>query len=245
MLIESPRITDADRVIWNELFESDQIWTVKQSKIDQSLEALREFSKWNCYLGTSWGKDSVVCLHLCLTNGIKVPVVNLRIHPTRNPYCDAVRDVFLSRFDCDYYEVDVDYSQALSEWFSITWGKETYAYWDAAWRSVESQFGDRHISGVRAIESGKRELRMRSFGLNSPNTCAPLGWWTSEDVFSYLAKHDLPTHPNYAMNGGGRYPRNRIRVAEIGDYVASGAGRRQWETEYYGDIMRRILAGKF
>ena len=70
--------------------------------------------------------------------------------------------------------------------------------------------------------------------------CAPISAWRESDVFSYLAKNKLPVHPAYAMLGGGRWPRHRLRVAEIGDTHGTGGGRREWEQEYYGDVLRRL-----
>jgi phosphoadenosine phosphosulfate reductase len=96
--------------------------------------------------------------------------------------------------------------------------------------------------GIRADESSGRRIRTLRWGLNSPNGSAPIAKWSTQDVFSYLAVNDLPVHPAYAMLGGGRWPRERLRVAEIGDSHGTGGGRREWEMEYYGDVLRRIEA---
>jgi phosphoadenosine phosphosulfate reductase len=42
------------------------------------------------------------------------------------------------------------------------------------------------------------------------------------------------------MLGGGRWDRNYIRVAEIGDIHGNGIGRTEWESEYYNDEIRRL-----
>jgi phosphoadenosine phosphosulfate reductase len=83
---------------------------------------------------------------------------------------------------------------------------------------------------------------MLRWGLNSPKGCSPIGRWNTADVFGYLAIHDLPIHPAYAMLGGGRWPRERLRVAEIGDTHGAGGGRAEWEKEYYQDVINRLLA---
>lgn len=85
-------------------------------------------------------------------------------------------------------------------------------------------------------------MRCARWGISTERTCAPLAWWTAADVFAYLATHDLPVHPAYAMLGGGRWRRERLRVAEIGDTHGKGGGRLEWETEYYGDALRRLQA---
>ena len=65
---------------------------------------------------------------------------------------------------------------------------------------------------------------------------------TAADVMAYLARFNLPVHPAYGMLGSGRYDRERIRVATLGGERGGGAGRREWESEYYGDVLNRIAA---
>ena len=47
-------------------------------------------------------------------------------------------------------------------------------------------------------------------------------------------------YPVYAMTGGGRYDRYRLRVSAIGNPEGRGVGRLKWEKEYYGDVLNRI-----
>lgn len=238
MLIPSPRHTPTDLALWAAHQTADL--AAGYPNPAAALAALSEFATGGrCYASCSWGKDSVVICHLIHRSGLPIPVVNLRVSPTRNPYCDTVRDRFLSRFPLDYHEIPVDYS-GCGEWFTEWWNTASYHRWDAGWREAVRWFGRRHISGVRAAESGGRKIRMRCWGQNSPLSSAPIGWWTTPQVFAYLAAHDLPAHPNYAMLGGGRWPRERLRVAELGDTMGQQYGRGEWEREYYGDLLRRL-----
>lgn len=243
MLLPSTRHTKADLELWKEYEEADLVIGEPVSRVVRSLHAIEAFlSSGGAWLATSWGKDSVVCCHLLWRleqwRG-RVPVVNLRVKPSRNPYCDDVRDAFLSRFPQDYSEHEVDYSSLDRNMPDMLWDKATDKLWYGAISQVNARYGKRHITGVAARESWGRMVRCRSWGESSPNGCAPLAWWSTSDVFSYLAAHDLPVHPNYAMLGGGRWPRERLRVAELGDSRGAGFGRREWETEYYRDLMRR------
>ena len=54
--------------------------------------------------------------------------------------------------------------------------------------------------------------------------------------------HAMPVHPNYAMLGVGRWDKYRLRVAAVGHCEGDGMGRREWEREYYGDILNRTEA---
>jgi len=241
MLIESKRHTEADLRLWHNLEIADRLNGLRPAIVrlrDRSLHALREFAEvGTCYASVSHGKDSTVLWHLVWLSGLDIPVWNLRISPTHNPHCDDVRDVLLDCFPLTYHEELVDYGTIDPDLPLIDWERETYRLWDAAWRRVCKQAGtNRHISGVRGDESGTRMIRMLRWGMNSPNTCAPLGWWKIHDVFGYMAVNDLPVHPNYAMLGGGIWDRNQIRTAEIGDEKGSQRGRRVWEYQYYQDV---------
>lgn len=254
MLVTSCRTSARDADLWIDLSTADESYAqIHRERLErlsyESLRAIEDFtSEGPCYASVSWGKDSVVLAHLVRLWGERVgrPVslVNLRIHPTRNPDCDAVRDAFLDQFPGPYHEEPVDYAAVDPSLPSIEWDRLTYKLWDAAWANVDAMFGGRHMSGVRSQESFARRMRMTMHGWATKRTCAPIGYWRLTDVFAWLATHDLPVHPAYAMLGGGRWRREQIRVAEIGDEKGAERGRRAWEMEYYGDVLRRLEAGR-
>lgn len=245
MLIVTERHTKADLELWKDYEEIDEL------KINSYLDILEEnaframavFSKnKNCYIGISWGKDSVVTADLALRNGLNFPLVHLNCIPSHNPGCDLVRDSFLKIYStAQYYEIICDYRNVyalnLPDYLQ---DKETDKIWYQAWDKVGKEIAPCHISGVRGEESTVRQIRMRRWGCNTERTCAPIGYWKNQQVFSYLFKYDLPVHPNYGMLGGGRWERDRIRVAEIGDIHGNGGGRAEWEREYYPDILAKI-----
>ncbi|AMV24610.1 Phosphoadenosine phosphosulfate reductase family protein [Gemmata sp. SH-PL17] len=243
MLIPSPRHAAADRELWADLEAADRAHAPRIGpKVERSLAALRLFLDGGpAYCGVSWGKDSVVVAHLCATVAPAVPLVNLRCS-NRNPDCDAVCNEYRARFpDQRYIEHPIDYEGLHAR--NLPAGaldRETDRRWYAGIRRLNDDLGHRHILGIRAGESAGRKMRCRVWGENSPNGCAPLAWWTTADVFAYLATHSLPVHPAYAMLGGGRWGRERLRVAEIGDTHGTGGGRAEWEREYYGDVLRRL-----
>lgn len=246
-LIGSERHTPADRLIWADAADADIVHARSlffHERIRRARDVLSSFARTGCYAGVSWGKDSVVVAHLLRKVAPSVPLVHLR--PTNhNPDCDDVRDTYFRDFPGQpYHEIDVDYSDIDRNLSDEEVDALTDAKWYAAFRSAKKRFGLRHISGIRAAESGGRKVRMKIWGESSPNACAPIGWWSTQDVFSYLAAHDLPVHPAYACLGGGRWEREKIRVSEIGDTGGIGMGRRQWEQEYYGAELRRVQSSK-
>lgn len=244
-LIPSDRPSRVDLALWSDLEKADRVHGARLlagSKVGDALAALREFlSAGPAYVSVSWGKDSVVVAHLCREACPTAPLVHLR--PTNhNPDCDAVRDHYLRHFPGQQYaEQPVDYGNLHAQ--GLPRGdldRLTDSRWYAAIAKAQARYGGWHVSGVRAEESFGRRARCRRWGVSSPNSCAPLAWWTVADVFGYLAAHDLPVHPAYACLGGGRWEREQLRVAEIGDTRGTGLGRAEWEWEYYGDVLRRL-----
>jgi phosphoadenosine phosphosulfate reductase len=243
MLIVTDRHTEKDLQLWKEYEEIDEINISKlNDKENISFSGIELFSKRNCYLGVSWGKDSVVTADIALRGGLNIPLVHLYCIPSHNPECDKVRDAFLNIYPhCIYQEIIVDYSNLYAQNLCPQdQDRLTDIEWYKGFNKAGELFGARHISGVRGQESNVRTLRMKRWGMSTENTCAPIGYWKDEHVYAYLKEYDLPVHPNYAMLGGGRWNRDRLRVAEIGDIHGTGGGRTEWEREYYPDVLNKI-----
>jgi phosphoadenosine phosphosulfate reductase len=249
MLIPSDRHRREDIELWREMEEADLIYgdrLLRSGKVEESAEAILAFvAAGRCYAGVSHGKDSVVLAHLLWEAAPCVPLIHLR--PTNhNPDCDAVRDAYFARFPEQHYEeVAIDYGTLHADGLADhELDRETDRRWYAAIADCEAVHGGRHILGIRNGESFGRRVRTLRWGISTARSCAPLAWWSLADIFGYLAVHGLPVHPAYAMLGGGRWPRERLRVAEIGDTHGKGSGRRAWEEEYYGAELRRLEASR-
>lgn len=192
------------------------------------------------YVGTSWGKDSLVVAHLVHELGLDVPVIWFPAGAVENPDCALVRDTFLARHAVRYVEHEVA---------ELAWKREglfdVHDGAQSAFVRESRRFGGRYASGVRAEESRARRLRMAHWGECSPNTCAPIGHWKIDDVYAYLASRGLPVHPAYACTWGGQFPRNTIRVSTIGGVNGNGGllggnGRREWEESYYPETVKVV-----
>lgn len=244
-LVPSDRHRPEDLALWTDLESADQIAGarfLRSARLEQSRAAVRKFAAaGRCVGAVSWGKESVALAHLLWCEAPDVPLMHLR--PTNhNPDCDAVRDAYFAAFPGQSYEeVVVDYGTLHAAGLpDHELDRETDARWYAAIADCERRHGGRHITGIRNGESFGRLIRTLRWGLSTPNACAPLARWTLGEVYGYLAANELPVHPAYAMLGGGRWPRERLRVAEIGDTHGKGSGRRDWESAYYGDVLRRL-----
>lgn len=227
MLIASPRHTRADLEHWRRCEERDRSYLAHcGARLDQltaaATAAICDFAAaGGCYLGTSWGKDSVTVLHLA--RAVPIPVVWVRVDGQENPDCPLVRDAFLARWPVDYHEIAAP--------SGVAEGKRTSSL---GFQEAARRFGARHISGVRAEESTTRAIAVSRYGVASVGSCRPIARWTALDVFGYAARHDLPIHPAYACTFGGMLDRGRVRVGALGGERGTGRGRAEWEARYYG-----------
>lgn len=236
MLIASERHKAEDLELWAGLQDADRINAERpalRGRAERSILAIRDFAAAGpCYASTSWGKDSVVMADLvCEANrrfALDVAMLWVTYGAATNPGCRRVRDAFFASRRCRYIEVDVGDAESM---------RDDYGPANAAAGC------DRYLTGVRADESWARRVSMRHRGLATARACRPLGWWRIDDVFAWMALRDLPVHENYAMLGGGRWPRGQIRTSSVGGERGCERGRRQWEQEYYGDVLRRLGPG--
>ncbi len=240
MLVDSPRHHARDLTEWTLREREDELHCRTDAfvrLVERANRVLRDFDDLggDCYVGVSWGKDSVVVADIVTRACPSIPLVWVRVEPISNPDCLRVRDAFLKdRPRVTYREVVVACeSNGAGGWRATGTLERGFA-------EAVRRFGGRHISGVRGEESGTRKLRMRRWGETSEHTCAPIGWWTGADVFAYLYWRGLPVHPAYAMSQGGIWPRERLRVSSLGGKRGTGMGRRAWEWHYYRDEMRRL-----
>jgi phosphoadenosine phosphosulfate reductase len=242
VLIITERHTQQDITLWKEYEEADMIHSTSESLIkkeERAIEIIKSFtSEGRYYISVSWGKDSTTLLHLAwrvkrcavVASFVRDPSSKLAIYDFNNSF---VRDVFFSEYKLPLY-VEVVYPET---------GKPEKL---KTMRRFTDYLGfKKKLLGIRANESGERKLSAKMIGVQTEYTCRPLLGWSTQDVFSYLAKYKLPVHPVYGMLGGGRYERDRLRVdGAINGEGGTSHGRAEWEREYYPDILAKIEAGK-
>ncbi|WP_166345064.1 phosphoadenosine phosphosulfate reductase family protein [Phytoactinopolyspora limicola] len=248
MLIDSPRLTAADRAAWDRLAAYDAILARDPAlarMADRARGVIAEFAAAGpCYASTSWGKDSTVAAHLLATSGVDVPLVWVRVDQWENPDCLLVRDAFLSRYDhIDYHEITTPATSR--RWWDPDDGThtDTSRTLKGGFAEASRRFGARHISGIRGEESRIRRIVQARWGDAGPSACRPLGRWDATHVFAWLHAHDLPVHPAYAMSIGGVLDRRWLRVSSIGGVRGADKGRAEWECRYYPDIVPAHAGG--
>lgn len=229
MLIRNKKQTQDDISIWNDYAEMDRIRVVDERKIQRSLGVIWDF--WERKLGdvaafTSWGKDSVVLMHLIAATNLPIPCVYIRHdmeQEVENPDALLVRDAFLSRYDIDYRE---------------NWQTEQSTH---KHRVELERYGANRITGLRNDESGVRLLQWKIDRHGTGRSCRPLALWKNEDIFAYIEQKGLPLSPCYAYLGGGLWDREKLRMHSI-KVDADCIGSSTWEDEYYFEEKNRLLA---
>lgn len=236
MLIKCNRHTREDLELWKSYEEADFIYYRThnmQVKEKKAIEILENF--YPNYISISWGKDSTVLAHLNIRS-VNIPMIWIVVKDIVNPYCFEVRDRFLVQYpESKYEEINVE------RWFDLKENRlRATGIIEKGFKIANKKYGNRYASGVRAEESGIREIVMKLYGYETINTCRPLGWWKLNDIFAYLSYYKLPIHSNYAMLGGGRYKREYLRVASLGIKRGDRFDKELWEKEYYSDILRQL-----
>ena len=244
-LIRVPEHSPEDLAAWDAREREDAAWARLPRLRDLVVEATAAIEAFAtagpCYISTSWGKDSVVLCHLAYTlaeeRGVELPVAWARLEPFTQPHCYLVRGAFLARWPVRRYIEDEARFERDAAGFVVVNGRPMQHGWLALWmRKVGDRIGThRYVTGIRADEAAGRAIRVRK-GLIHGKSCAPLGHWTSRDIYAYLHANDLPVHPAYAMTFGGRLDRDRLRVASLGGDIGTEFGRREWEEHYYGSV---------
>ena len=229
MLVDSRRLSDAEREAWALAEASDLRWARDNVRrldrlIATSRQVIADYLATGArpHVGVSWGKDSVITAWLALAVDPTLPLRWVRSRRYANPDCDAVRDVFVSAYPCDYDEVIAD---------------DHIAGEVKTWMARLNREHRGRITGIRADESSARRLSAATHGHATEGSCRPVLRWTERDIFAALARFDLPTHPVYAMTGPGIWTRRDLRVSTIGYYEGIGMGRREWERRYYPDVL--------
>src|SRR5690606_32368747 len=138
--------------------------------------------------------------HLAQMAGCDWPLVWVRVNRWENPDCPAVRDAFLERHPGAALREIVVEAAAPRRWEGDQGNKRTSS---DGFRRAEREFGPLRIVGVRAEESADRALSAAVHGVATDRVCRPVLRWTAVDIFAFLARHDLPVHPAYAMSSNG------------------------------------------
>lgn len=250
MLIDSPRLTMADRAVWDRLeaYDARLAYSARVERLEA--EAVDEVARFggDWYVSVSWGKDSVAAAHVATLARPDCRIVWVRSLHFDTPECEQVRDVFLAQHpQVRYEQLDVEpRNPKRGEPGYDTRHLDPVADHQDVLR--ENLTG-RYVSGVRAEESRIRAASLRWHGVSTARTCRPLIRWSAVDVFAYLHRERLPVHPVYGMSYGGALDRRWLRVHPLCSAppprsAVHGRDMSSWEDDYYGDVIRAAIVAR-
>ncbi len=190
---------------------------VKRAK-DTIADALRT-PKVKGYVSTSFGKDSIVLMHLCQS---VEPSIQMGFYGT--PEMD---------FISNYSAVIAEHSTRLNPVLKVVISQPEWANTNAtiSERIGLSETHKLNFMGLRYEENPqKRGFALAKYGeiyqyADRSWRCCPLAWWKWQDIWAYICLHDLPYLEVY-----DRLDRGRGRTTPHLRYWLKHTGRAQKET---------------
>lgn len=196
-----------------------------KKKVDQAESIIKQALEIApAYVAVSWGKDSVVMLHLC--QQIKPEIIAVNYGSPEQEIVDNYTEVitnYCQKFPTNYKELI-----GLPEWASTP---------DTVQDRCNQLLGGNYtlaFVGLRAEESKNRKRSLTNNGLihqyksgkyvGHYRVC-PLGWWSWRDVWAYTVINDLPYLNSYdykdrergRTNAHARYWFSANREKQVGD----------------------------
>lgn len=182
-----------------------------QSKVDKALALIASHDDYA--VSVSWGKDSIVLLHLCATVYPNITALHGRYGNINEHIADTdrVRDAMLMLLpDIDYHEIPIAGEWDMFERAGGAFGipvtdaqKQAYKWWvDNKWSAKSADALAKHgkngsFVGMRQEESKARRMTIAKRGkdytkANGDKMCLPLAHWTGKDIWAYIFSHNLP-----------------------------------------------------
>lgn len=159
-------------------------------------------------VSVSWGKDSVVMLHIAhsVLGNLKAVHGRYRTECERFEDIDAVRDAVLDKLaGVDYSEAEVTGNWQMYELAGCFFVEpetpeqnKAHAWYRSQWaHEMSAMTGDKVMIGMRPDESRTRRMVVARFGAEyttkaGRSTVLPLVGWSGKDVWAYLISNNLP-----------------------------------------------------
>lgn len=209
-------------------------------------------------LALSFGKDSMVCLHLAQAAGVldQLPVVMYNGSGMDTPDTVAMRRYVVARYGLrNFVKTQPDQETLERTLRSVDIGARhptrdfVYECLERPrWRVMDEHEIDGVILGMRAAESRNRAIVVATKGpeywsrREKAETLLPLANWRTEDVFCYAMSRDVPLHPVYKRMPEMGFDRDRVRLSSPVNLVGAGYGQIEALRRLYPDTYRRYIA---
>jgi phosphoadenosine phosphosulfate reductase len=202
-----------------------------KKKVDQAKSIIKQALEIApAYVAVSWGKDSVVMLHLCQQVQPDIVAIFLTDSEQENfgNYSDVIKQ-YLDKYQTNYLELDLI-------------GDRIPHKFEAAelWKTYPVAF-----QGLRLEEGGKRKFSLNKYGhtyqlANGSYRVCPLIYWGWKDIWAYIVINNLPYLDVYDHSINSDRSKSRscnLLAKEQGNTKAVETGRiarlRLLNPEYY------------
>lgn len=201
-------------------------------------------------VSVSWGKDSMVVLHLVRQVDPNVLVFHFDTH-CNLPEAEALRDRVVPEWELNYVEYRSSVS-ALELYAKYGWTPRPVMSklpeGDLITKFIEEHTIELQFLGLRKEESKGREVSLVSRGpvyfsqRDGVWMCCPLSDWSGRDVMAYIVEHNVPLSDVYRKLKFVEEP-SEVRTGwYCGPSSHAAADRRfAWLRYYHPDLWQRLV----
>ena len=176
---------------------------LEQGSAEQRLQRALEIFGDRIFLSTSFGVQSAVLLHMCVSLKPDIPVVWVDtgyLFPETYRFADQLTQRLNLNLKTYVPKMTAAHQEAIlgKRWEDGKEGIEAYNRINKVEpmnRAVVELGAEAWITGLRKVQSSTREKLDIFLQQNKIVKVHPILDWTDRDIYEYLTKYDLPYHP--------------------------------------------------
>jgi phosphoadenosine phosphosulfate reductase len=193
------------------------------------------------YVACSFGKDSIVVLHLILQHRPDIPVYSYSNMNFDFPDTHRLRWELQEKWNLNLILIERDVSRAVET--EDEGGAYNRLYFAVLREQVQKHQWDCAFVGKRKQEAPRRKREIDEKGMLFPDAingkiAYPLADWTIKDIWAYSAVNNLPHHEIYNKQTCG-LTRETIRLGIMFDPLFDRTGEQIWMKKNYPELYNR------
>lgn len=195
----------------------------------------------NPYIACSFGKDSMVMLHLILQHRRDIPVYSFSNKQYDFPDTHRLRWELQEKWNLNLILVERDVSRAVET--EDEGGAYNRLYFSVLREQVQKYKWDCAFVGKRKEEASRRKREIDKKGIFFADAingkiAYPIADWMTTDIWAYHTINDLPHHEIYEKQNCG-LTRDTIRLGIMFDPLFDRTGEQIWMKKNYPELYNR------
>jgi 3'-phosphoadenosine 5'-phosphosulfate sulfotransferase (PAPS reductase)/FAD synthetase len=195
----------------------------------------------NPYVACSFGKDSIVMLHLVLQHIKDISVYSFSNKQYDFPDTHRLRWGLQEKWNLNLILIERDVSKAVET--EDEGGAYNRLYFSVLKEQVQKYQWDCAFVGKRKQEASRRKREIDDKGIFFPDAingkiAYPLADWTIKDIWAYSKLNNLPHHEIYDKQNCG-LTRDTIRLGIMFDPLFDRTGEQIWMKKNYSELFNR------